>query len=80
VQSIVWEEETRPLVVTCTYSFLGNVANAWLLDGIDPEHVRVYAPDLRRLDGNIGAFLLSQFTFMSGSHPGGLPVSVDRYQ
>jgi hypothetical protein len=70
VASVVWEEGTRPLVVVRPHPSLGHVADAWFLDGTDLYHVRAYAPHAEWLEADIREFLLSRFTFASGSHPG----------
>ena len=44
VDSIVWEEGTRPLVVVRPHPSLGSVADAWCMDGGDLYQVWVWAP------------------------------------
>jgi hypothetical protein len=47
------DDETLPLIIQRVHPVLGQVADAWLTDGRDAYHVRMYTPDEAWLDGAI---------------------------
>ena len=48
------------------------MADAWLTDGQDAHHVRMYAPDEAWLDGAIREFIYYRLVLRSGSAAIGL--------
>ena len=61
------DEETLPLIIQRVHPVLGQVADAWLSDGQDAYHVRMYAPDEAWLDGAIRELIYYRLTLQSGS-------------
>jgi hypothetical protein len=61
------DDETLPLIIQRVHPVLGQVADAWLTDGRDAYHVRMYAPDEAWLDGAIRELVYDALLRPSGS-------------
>ena len=61
------DEETFPLIIQRVHPILGPVADAWLSDGQDAYHVRMYGPDEAWVDGVIRGMVYYDLTLRSGA-------------